>query len=65
MKVEDLPMLSMGEYHYITNLKRRLCVEEALLDTGEVVIAAPCAPWFVIHGIKEGESYLGKGRRHV
>ena len=65
MKAGDLPTLSRGEYHYITNLKGHLWVEEALLNTGEVVIAAPLsAPWFVIREVNSGEWYLGKGRTH-
>ena len=40
-------------------------MEEALLDTGEVVIAAPWNnPNYVIDVINEGETYLGKGRTH-
>jgi len=63
---EDLPTLCEGEWYYTTNLKGRWCVEEALLDTGEVVIAVPWwTPMFVINTIEEGETYLGKGRRHV
>jgi len=66
MTEADLPELAKGERHYTTNINNELQTEEALLDTGEVVIAAP---WhfgtFVIDTIKEGESYLGKGRRHV
>jgi hypothetical protein len=66
MVKEDLPTLYGGEWYYTTNLRGRLCVEEALLDTGEVVIAAPWwTPMFVINTIEEGETYLGKGRRHV
>ncbi len=65
MKAEDLPKLSLGERYYTTDLKNRLIVEEALLDTGEVVRAAPWnVPSSVIHVIKEGETYLGKGRPH-
>lgn len=66
MTEEDLPELAEGERHYTTDLNNKLQTEEALLDTGEVVIAAPWwTPMFVIDTIKEGESYLGKGRRHV
>jgi hypothetical protein len=66
MTEKDLPKLASGERHYTTNLNNNLRTEEALLDTGEVVIAAPWwTPTFVIDTIKEGESYLGKGRRHV
>lgn len=62
---EDLPKLSPGECYYTTNLKGRLFVEEALLDTGEVVIAAPWGnPRNVIDVINGGETYLGKGRTH-
>lgn len=39
-------------------------MEEALLDTGEVVIAAPWDNPSVIDVINEGETYLGKGRTH-
>jgi hypothetical protein len=40
-------------------------VEEALLDTGEVVMAAPWNnPRNVIDVINGGETYLGKGRTH-
>jgi hypothetical protein len=66
MTEEALPELAEGERHYTTDLNNKLQTEEALLDTGEVVIAAPWwTPMFVIDTIKEGESYLGKGRRHV
>ncbi len=66
MTEKDLPKLAEGEWHYTTNLNNKLRTEEALLDTGEVVIAAPWwTPMFVIDTIKEGETYLGKGRRHV
>lgn len=65
MVKEDLPALCEGEWYCTTNLRGRLCVEEALLGTGEVVIAAP---WYtlncVIDVINEGETYLGKGRTH-
>ena len=65
MKVEDLSKLSPGERYYTTDLKNRLNVEEVLLNTGEVVIAAPWnVPSSVIHVIKEGETYLGRGRPH-
>lgn len=65
MVKEDLPTLYEGEWYYTTNLRGRLCVEEALLDTGEVVIAAPVSvPSSVIHIINDGETYLGKGRTH-
>lgn len=62
---EDLPTLYKGECHYTTDLKGRLIVEEALLDTGEVVMAAPWNnPRNVIDVINGGETYLGKGRTH-
>ena len=65
MKAEDLPKLSLGERYYTTDLENRLIVEEALLDTGEVVRAAPWVlPWSIIHVIREEERYLGKGRPH-
>lgn len=65
MVKEDLPTLYEGECYYTTDLKGRLCVEEALLDTGEVVIAAPWGnPRNVIDVINGGETYLGKGRTH-
>lgn len=65
MKAEDLPKLSLGERYYTTDLENRLTVEEALLDTGEVVRAAPWVlPWSIIHVIRGGERYLGKGRPH-
>ena len=66
MTEADLPELALGEWHYTTNLNNKLQTEEALLDTGEVVIAAPWwPPMFVINTIEEGEPYLGKGSRHV
>jgi len=65
MKAEDLPKLSLGERYYTTDLKNRLIVEEALLNTGEVVRAAPWVlPWSIIRVVMEGERYLGKGRPH-
>lgn len=65
MKAEDLPKLSLGERYYTTALENRLIVEEALLDTGEVVRAAPWEfPGSIIRVVMEGERYLGKGRPH-
>lgn len=62
---KDLPTLYEGEWYYTTNLRGRLCVEEALLDTGELVWAAPWyTPGCVIDVINKGETYLGKGRTH-
>ena len=53
---EDLPTLSKGERYYTTDLENRLIVEEALLDTGEVVRAAPWElPWSIIRVIREEE----------
>lgn len=66
MTEADLPELAEGERWYTTNVSGQFLTEGALLDTGDVVRAAYWrSTYFVMRAIKRGETYLGKGRRHV